>query len=176
MAIQLLTSPTGSNQAAGPLNLPVGFDIKISAAKWVKDGPDVQAAGEREWILGTNLTADGWLPWKDAKGRPHKVSLRSGTYILLHRSLAVQKDVNAIYGNIGKERLLQEKSGQTTGGVPVTDPGLLSDERIAKVTGEKEDLGDGDVKLNPVGNVERQHVEAPVLQTSPRSRLIRRGA
>lgn len=174
MAIQLLAGPAGSHSAAGPMNLPPSFDKEKFAAKWVKEGPDVQAAAEREWILGTNLTADGWEVWKDAQGRPHKVALRSGTYIVLHRSAVVQKDVNAIYGNIGKERLMQEKSGQTTGGVPTTDPGLLSDDRIAKVTGVREDLGEGDVKLNPVGPVERQQIKSPVLQTSIRSRLTRR--
>lgn len=173
MAIQMLSGPVGTHMTAGPLNLPSNFNSKLHAAKWVKEGPDVQAAGEREYILGTNLTADGWLPWKDGEGRPHKVSLKSGTYILLHRLASVQRDVNAIYGNIGKERLTQEKSGETIGGVPVTDPGLLSDERIAKVTGEREDLEGGDVRLNPVGPVERQQVTAPVLQAT-RSRLPRR--
>jgi hypothetical protein len=177
MGIQLLSAPLGvGNEAPGPMNLPMAFDRKKSAAKWVKQGPAVDAAKEREWIAGTQLTADGWNVWKDGDGKPHTVSLQSGVYVLLHRSRAVQDAVNAICGNIGKERLKQERSGVTTGGVPVQDPGLLSDDRIAKVTGVRENLEEGDVEMNPVPDVERQRVESPKLKTVASRSSPRRSA
>lgn len=175
MAIQLIQGPKGqATPAPGPLSLPAAFDRKMHAAKWVKEGPEVDAAAQREWLLGTQLTADGWEVWRDAQNKPYKVPLKGGVYILLHRLRTVQDGVNAIYGNVGKERLLQERRGDTTGGVPTNDPGMLSDERLSKVLGP-EDLGEGDVKMNPVPDVERGRVEAPTLRVSARRPLpIRR--
>lgn len=171
MAIQLIQGPQGQAVAApGPMSLPAAFNAKLYAAKWVKEGPDVAAAAQREWLLGTQLTADGWEVWRNVDNKPYKVPLKSGIYILLYRLRTVQDGVNAIYGNLGKERLLQERRGDTTGGVPTADPGMLSDERLSKVLGP-EDLGEGDVKMNPVPDVKRSRVEAPTLQVSTRRPL-----
>lgn len=165
MGIQMISRPKGQPiETAGPLNLPPSFDREKYAAKWVKEGPAVAAAGEREWIPGTSMTADGWQVWRDGKtpadGKPCRVPLASGPHILLYRLRSVQNDVNAICGNVGKERLMSERRGETSGGVPREDPGLLSDARIATVLGpEKQE--EGDVVLNPVKGVEYSRVEAP---------------
>ena len=177
MGIQLIQRPKGAeNETPGPLMLPFAFDRVKSAAKWVKVGPAVDAAREREWLAGTRLTADGWEVWRDADNKPHKVSLQSGEHVLLHRPRAVQDAVNAICGNVGKERLLQERRGETTGGVPVDDPGLLSDARIARVAGHDPIMDDtGDVVMNNIPDVERDAVEAAPLRTAASPRVpIRR--
>lgn len=178
MAIKLISAPRNGtqNEAIGPLPIPHEFDRTKFAAMWAKEGPDVEALAADQWIPGTQLTADGWLPWKNPEGRLHVVSLKSGKYVLLHRSKAVQEGVNAICGNVGKERLLQEKHGETTGGVPVNDPGMLSDDRLTKVIGKEDGDSDGDVKMNPVPGVERQRIETPALRTSSTRRLVRRPA
>lgn len=168
MAIELMSGPLGqAYETVGPLTLPASFDRKLYAAKWVKKGPAVAAAAEREWIPGTRLSADGWLVWKDGEtpttGKPYTVHLSSGEHVLLFRLREIQDAVNAICGNIGKERLLQEKRGETTGGVPIADPGMLSDDRLTKVIG-KEELGDGEVTMNKIPNVGRQRVEVPPLE------------
>lgn len=174
MGIQVLQTPAGSNEAPGPLNLPPSFNRKKHAAKWVKEGPAVRAAAEREYLHGTNLTADGWEVWKDEEGKPHKVALQSGTHVLLCRSREVQDGVNAICGNVGKQRLSQERTGETIAGQIPTDPGLLSDDKLQKVIGKEED-SEGDVKMNPVPGVSNQRVETSTLQTvSTRRRLPRR--
>lgn len=175
MALQIIQRPKGSGiETPGPLNLPVSFDRKKYAAKWVKEGPAVSAAAEREWIPGTDITADGWQVWRDgdtiADGKPCKVPLQSGVHVLLCRSRVVQDGVNAVCGNIGKERLKQERAGETTGGVPIEDPGLLSDDRIAKVTGAHEQLEPGDVIMNPVPEVEYSRIETPMLKTAFRKK------
>lgn len=176
MGIQLISAPKGSpsNEPPGPMSLPAEFDRKKFASKWVKQGPAVDAAREREWIPGTQLTADGWEVWKNEEGKPFTVALLSGVYILLHRFKAVQEAVNAICGNIGKERLLQEKRGETTGGVLISDTGMLSDEKLSKTIG-KEEMEEGVVKFNDVPNVERDRVEAPAARTtSTTAKRVRR--
>lgn len=161
MAIEILSVPRNQSQitSAGPLTLPVGFDSKLHAAKWVKTGPLVAAAQEREHLVGTNnVTADGWQVWKDGKnavdGKPYKVALQSGEHTLLFRPREIQDAVNAIYGNIGKERMQQERRGETTGGIPTSDAGMLSDDRLSRVIG-KEPLEEGDVTMNQVPNFKR---------------------
>lgn len=157
MAIELLQGPlNGDDKAAGLFSLPPGFDTKRFAAKWVKSGNAVKAAQEREHILGTRMTADGWGIWKSdgAAGKPYSVNAASGEYILLCRPREIQEATNAIYGNVGKERMLQEKRGETTGGVPVTEPGILGDEQLARVIG-REDQDDGQIVFNTVRDISR---------------------
>lgn len=175
MGIQILQTPAGSmGETPGPLNLPLAFDRKKSAAKWVKEGPAVAAAAEREWIPSTKMTADGWEVWRDPEtNKPHKVALQSGVHILLHRSKVVQDAVNAICGNIGKERLSSERKGDTVAGAAPTDPGMLGDDTLNKVMGVEE-TEEGDVKPNLVpGDISGQRVSKPTLQTAG-SRRTRR--
>lgn len=167
MAIEIIRRPRGSAaiEMPGPLQLPPEFDRQKYASKWVKVGPAVAAAAEREWIPGTTATADGWEVWRNPKTKkPHKVALQSGTHVLLCRDASVQKAVNAICGNVGKERLLQERAGETIAGVEPTDPGMLSDHQLQKVFGREEEA-DGDVKLNPVPDLDDRHVKPPVATT-----------
>lgn len=170
MAIQILQTPAGfGNETPGPLNLPASFDRKAYAAKWVKEGPAVAAAAEREYIIGTQYTADGWLVWRDGKtpadGKPHTVHLQSGRHVLLFRDRTVQDAVNAICGNVGKARLSQERSGQTIGGQEPSDSGMLSDDRLAKTIG-RDNLEEGDVRMNPVPGMEGTRVQKPALETA----------
>lgn len=175
MGIQILKAPAGSGgETPGPLNLPVSFDRKKWAAKWVKEGPAVAAAAEREWIPSTQMTADGWEVWRDSStNKPHKVALQSGVHVLLHRPRDVQDAVNAICGNIGKERLSSERKGETVAGAAPTDPGMLGDDTLNKVMGIEE-TEEGDVEPNPVpGDISAQRVSKSTLQTAG-SRRIRR--
>lgn len=170
MAIEILKNPLKRNPtSAGPLTLPPSFDTQKYAAKWVKTGPAVAAAAEREYLVGAEgVTADGWLVWKDGdssvKGRPHTVALQSGEHTLLCRDRHIQDAVNAIYGNVGKERMQQERRGETIGGIPVNEQsGMLNDARLASVIGS-DNLEEGDVVMNVVENVKR--VSTPTLLTS----------
>lgn len=173
MAIEVITGPAGSSpQGAGQFTLPPNFDTRKFAAKWVLKGNEVSAAAEREYIIGTNLTADGWAVWKDGedgngvKGKPHTAHVKKGEHILLFRPRSIQNAVNAIYGNVGKQRMMAEKKGHTIGGESVRDSGLLGEEKIAKVLGSEGLQGEeGDVQLNPV-NLEEPVVHAEELQTA----------
>jgi hypothetical protein len=166
MGIQILSTPKNASPiTAGPFTLPEDFDQKKFAAKWVKCGQQAAAAENREYIPGTTLTADGWKVWQGMAKKPHKIPLATGEHVLLCRPRDVQDDVNAICGNVGKERLLQEKRGETTGGVPLNDPGMLSDDKIAKVEGRNALDGDGDVVFNVVKTVDRR-VTTPVFDAT----------
>jgi len=178
MGIQIVRGPLGgAAEAPGPLSLPIGFDRKKWAPKWVKVGPSVQAASEREWMPGASATADGWEVWRNSEGKPQKVALLSGEHILLCRSRVVQDAVNAIYGNVGKSRLRQERTGETIAGAAPSDPGQLSDARIAKVAG-KEEQEEGDIAMNPVPDTNGQRIELPPLATMAAkpsgTRIVRR--
>lgn len=174
MGLQLISSPQGTNETPGPLNLPSTFDRNRFAAKWVKEGQQVAAASVRESIPGTKITADGWTVWKDEDDKPCKVPLQNGNYVLLFRDKAVQDGVNAICGNVGKQRMLAEHRGETTGGLPTNDPGLLSDEKLKRAGYREPDEEEGEVILNEVPDVERDQVEAPTLVTKTSRRPNRR--
>lgn len=171
MAIEILEFPRGTGaDLGGPLALPQGFDTKAHAAGWFKEGPSAEAATQRQFLTGTQrVTADGYVVWKDSpgdptKGKPYKVTLQSGVYVLMYRPRDIQNAVNAIFGNVGKEMLAQERRGETLGGIPV-QPGMLNEERLAKTIG-REALSDeeGDVKMNPVPNVYDSRVEKSVVE------------
>lgn len=175
MGIRILKAPRGAaGETFGPLNLPVAFDRQKFAAKWVKEGPAVAAAAEREWIPSTKMTADGWEVWRDPEtNKPHKVALQSGVHILLCRDLVVQQAVNAICGNIGKERLSNERKGETVAGQAPSDSGMLSDDKLNKVMGMEEEA-EGDVTPNPVpGETNGPRVTKSTLHTVG-SRRVRR--
>lgn len=175
MGIKMIRGPKGSvGEMPGPLKLPVAFNRKKFAAKWVKEGPAVAAAAEREWIPSTQMTADGWSVWRDPEtNKPHKVALLSGSHVLLCRDRVVQDAVNAICGNIGKERLSSERKGETVAGAVPQDSGMLSDDKLNKVLGmEEEDEGDVEPNLVP-GETDAQRVTKSTLRTAG-SRRTRR--
>jgi hypothetical protein len=155
--------------SAGVFTLPAEFDTAKHAAEWVKKGPDVDAKRAAQPILGTNFGAVGWTPWAYPAGhalakRPAEVTVKGGTYILMCRPRSVQNDVNAIYGNVSKQHLVREQSGQTIAGSPV-EGGMLSDSRIREATGITEFGGeDLRVEMNPVAVAPR--VEAQPVATA----------
>lgn len=160
MGIQVLKQPL-SEVDAGQFNLPPEFDRKKYASQWKKMGPEVEQARERQPILGAHLTADGWEIFKDKNGAPVKRTISKGEHILMFRPREVQDAVNAIYGNIGKERMVATKRGETTGGVPLA-PGVLTEEQILKATNERAHE-DGGVVMNEVV-LDGQKVEVANLQ------------
>lgn len=121
-------APSGGN--AGHFNLPGDFDPKLHAANWVQVGPNVDKAKGVQPILGTNFGAVGWEVWKYPKGhkeagKPHKVTLSKGEYMLMFRPKSVQENVNAIYGNVSKRHLVRTQ----TEAIP-TAPGATGDEGV----------------------------------------------
>jgi hypothetical protein len=167
MAIQILDTPQGQSRA-GIFTLPADFDTKKFASKWVKRGAAADAViGQREHIVGTNFTADPWEVWRDGKNKPHSNKAKDGEYVLLCRPRQIQDEVNAIYGNVGKQRQLAEKRGETAGGVQVLDPGFLGDDRLSKVIGSEGSAQDGEVILNKVTPVMRVSTPAIPINSNP---------
>ncbi len=136
MGIEFMSGPV-ENHTAGDFVLPSSFDTKLHAAQWTLEGPEVEKAKARQFLVGSKgLTADGWQVYKD-DGKLVKRPTSKGVYVLMFRSRDVQDAVNAIYGNISKERMMQEKRGETTGGVPIVDKGMLREDEVLRATGER---------------------------------------
>ncbi len=166
MPIEMLRGPA-SSQTAGMFSLPTCFKTEKFAAQWSKVGPDADKAMEKQHIIGTNLTADGWQIYRDKDKKPVKRASQNGDYVLMFRPKEIQNAVNAIYGNVGYERMVQEKKGETVGGVPVSDFGMLNEAAIVKATGENLSEQDRGVVMNPVPKeLIASHVEVAPLETA----------
>ena len=169
MGIQILQQPT-SEVDAGIFNLPPEFDRKKNAAQWKQMGAEVLKAQERQSILGTHLTADGWEPFKDKAGGPVKrISTNGKEYMLMFRPREIQDAVNALYGNVGKERMSMSKRGESSAGVPLAK-GVLTEEQLLKVTNERT-AEEGGVVMNEIvldgKKVEIANLQVPSTKTKP---------
>jgi hypothetical protein len=171
--IQLLAGPQAQANA-GIFNLPPEFDRKKYAANWVEEGGAVEGAKQRESILGTNFTADGWTVYKGKDGKPVKVHTgagkKSAVYVLMFRPKTVQQNVNALYGNVGKHYARAE---QTSGAISLAengqDPGMLPtqvlDQLGVRETEFAPDEADNHFAENPVAGVSSGNITAPPLRT-----------
>lgn len=137
MAIELLKIPQASADA-GMFNLPPDFDTKKFAAEWVEES-QVEFKQQRQNLPGCNATADGWTVWKkNTKDSPIKVKgSGSKTFVLMCRSLEVQKQVNALYGNVSKKQFNREVTGGTVAGEGLQDPGILTEKSLQRVIGKE---------------------------------------
>ncbi len=161
MGIQMLSTPT-SDVDAGIFNLPPSLDTKKFAVQWKLKGLEVDKAMQRQSLLGTRLSADGWEVYK-VEGKPVMRAATKGEYVLMFRPREVQDAVNAVYGNVGLERMTDHLRGATTGGVPL-ESGILTAAEVAKVTGERAEQ-DGEVKFNAVA-LDDKPIEVAPLQTT----------
>lgn len=127
---------------------PSEFDTKKYAAKWAIAGASADAARLPHRILPGYLV-DGWQVWKypeghDEAGKPCTRPLGGKQAILLFRPANLQRAVNAIYGNLSKERTIAEQQGKTVEGKQVPT-GILPGTHFAG----KDPAGDEEAK--PIG-------------------------
>lgn len=153
--LQSLQTVPGDSNLGGDFALPREFDAKRFASSFVPKGNAVTHAQGRQILVGTNYTAEGWHIWKypttiptgtlDEKGKPvmekhpkadekHEVTSRikdGGTFVLMYRDKEIQNEVNQAYGNLSRERMQAEVTGQTVAGANVeVDPGMLGKGRL----------------------------------------------
>lgn len=121
--------------STGPMSLPPTFKTAESAAKWAKEGNEVIFYQQPQILQGTQYTAPGWEVWKDDKGQPYKVTLPSGTYVLMFRSRDIQDAVHQAYANLSRERMIAEATGET---LEKDGPGMLSHKQLNKDTPDPE--------------------------------------
>lgn len=128
--ISIVTAPA-SEPNAGVFNLPKDFDRNTHASLWAKQGAEVEARQQREYLEGSNFSAEGWEVWKDKKDKICTVATRKGdVYVLMFRKRVVQDNVNAIYGDVSKRRIIAEHAGETVGGQALQDTGLLTNQTL----------------------------------------------
>lgn len=153
MGIQTIKTPHQTPDA-GMFNLPPEFDTKLLAAEWVEER-NVNYKTQRQTLLGTNKTADGWALWREGpKEKPITVTTgKNVKYFLMCRPREVQDQVNAIFGNVSKININKELEGQTIEGksVATVDPGMLGEERIKNaMPGERSEVDQSKMELNEV--------------------------
>lgn len=139
MALQIISGPRSNN--AGIFTLPQTFDEKQNAAKWVKEGASVDRARQREYLVGTNYTADGWEPFRQ-DGEIVKVSTASGKYVLMFRPRDIQDEVNRAYANVSRQRIGRETTGETIAGSAPDDGGMLTVKDLQSLQNLDVDLSD----------------------------------
>lgn len=150
MGLEFLAQPS-TEPDAGLFNLPPSFDRKENAAKWVAVGHAVGQAQQRENLVGAGgVTADGWAVFK-VEGKPHKAATSKGEFVLMFRPRAVQDAVNAVYGNVGKKRMMAEKQLAATSTTEQRATGMLSDEQLAQAGyRDPSTADDGSIQLNRI--------------------------
>lgn len=112
------------------LLLPDEFDQKTHSAKWAFVGASADKARLPQH-LAPGYIVDGWEIWKDGKGQPCIRPLGKQQAILMFRPKTLQKAVNAVYGNISRERTIAEQEGRTVQGQFVQQ-GMLTDEVLRR--------------------------------------------
>src|SRR5438045_990764 len=136
MGIEILKSPVGGGPDAGMFNLPPKFDQKKFAAEWVESS-QVEMKRQRQVLQQAGVTADGWEVWKaDPQDEPTVVHASGNKkFVLMCRDAEVQRQVNAIFGNVSKKILAREIKGETVAGENLQDSGILPEERLRKEIG-----------------------------------------
>lgn len=140
---------------AGALSTPAEFDNARFAAAWYKEGSEVLQAQGRQFLTGTNYSAEGWAVWKfpneievpsekegekpkkekhPMAGQPHKVPLTGGIYMLMFRPAEVQHAVNVAYGRVSRDRIKRELQGESVAGSARAN-GMLTDRELTRVMG-----------------------------------------
>jgi hypothetical protein len=152
MALEVLKNPSGSVDA-GMFNLPPDFDTTRYAAEWVLE-QNVEFKKQRQVLPGTGMTADGWEVWKpEGRKNPYTVS-GSGNkkFVLMCRPAEIQRQVNAVLGNVSKKLINRELRGETIAADAPADPGMLTDQRLSAVAGHSQ-ASDSEFQLNRVQTV-----------------------
>lgn len=121
---------------SGALSLPANFPRTKYAVKWVEKGFNAQQAMQEQHIA-PNIIADGWTVYKD-RGQPVQRILSGKAWILMVRPKELQENINAIYGNLSREKVVREHSGETASGQPLVDHGILSSQALQTVERDSE--------------------------------------
>lgn len=117
----------------GQLSLPKQFDRTKFAAKWAKEGLEAESQ-QQEQPVGNKIMVSGWAVWKHA-GKLCRRILGSGRYILMCRPRLLQNAVNAVCGNLSRERIIGEHKGTQRDGENESLPanGMLTLEQLNRL-------------------------------------------
>lgn len=153
-----IVGPRNQDRVRGRLTMPKEADSRLYAFKWVKLGIDVSRALQAEQVIGTNYEVDGWQRWKSRMGKPHSRALKEGTFILMFRPKALQENLQRTYGNISRQRTINEALGHTVAGEAASDRGMLVDtilNTVERASGDdsNEQLVTG-LRLNQLQSIE----------------------
>lgn len=148
--IEPINNP-GDMPDAGIFNLPPDFPADKLASEWVAE-ERVRFKEQRQTLVGTGFSADGWTIYRaDPKDKPTVVvNGQNKKFVLMVRGRGLQNEVNALYGNVSKQRINREVTGETVGGKSLQDTGILTEESL------KQTVGAGEVTTLPLNNEKAQ--------------------
>jgi len=151
MGLEPIKQPDGAPDF-GIFNLPPDFDTKAHAAEWVEEG-QIMFKQQRQSIVGTGMSADGWAIYKH-NGKTYKTTTgNKKTFVLMFRPKQLQQDVNALCGNLSKQRIKREVKGETIAGESIADSGMLPESRLRQTReGGSFDASEGDTQMNELSN------------------------
>lgn len=149
-----LTGPTTDGRMRNSkFALPLTFDVRANASKWVEDGPEVAEAAQPQIMEHCNMEARGWQVFrgldteatkraneelnKDAKpGEKPKIAppvlapvirvVGKRKFILLFRPKALQAAVNELYARQSRTLVNRELLGESASANPAGDAGILT--------------------------------------------------
>lgn len=138
---------------SGLLELPRQFDRSQNAAKWVEQGLQTEQAMQDQ-PLGSRHMAPGWQVWKNA-GKPCIRVLSNKRYILMFRPKALQKVINATFGNLSREKIQGEYKGEErtnpeTGQVLPPEPGILTSSILDQIERTKTENLPAHLRMNVI--------------------------
>lgn len=153
MGLQVVEKP-GDAPDAGMFRLPPDFPKNL-ASQWVEES-QVPYLRQRQTLIGTGYSADGWTVYKAEPSAKQTMVVdgKGKKFVLMVRDRDLQNQVNAVYGNVSKQRINREVSGETVTGSAKQDSGILTEEalRANQVggTSEESSLELNDVVKTPV--------------------------
>lgn len=126
MGLQPIKNP-GDMPDSGLFQLPPGFPVDKLASEWVEQGR-VQFKQQRENLIGTGYSADGWTIYRaNPEDRPTEVVTGDKKrFVLMVRERDLQNQINKLYGNVSKMRINREVQGETVAGNGLQDSGILT--------------------------------------------------
>ncbi len=149
MGLELIKNP-GDYPDAGIFNLPPNFPVRELASEWVEES-QIPFKQQRQNLIGTGYSADGWTVWKaDPKDKRTQVTTgKAKVFVLMVRPRSLQNEINALYGNVSKQRINREVKGETVAGTQQSDSGILTEQalRANQVGGHSDETS---LNLNPI--------------------------
>lgn len=112
------------------LLVPKEFDKSKYVGKWAFVGASAEAAQLPQRLV-EQYVVDGWTIWKDKEDKTCVRPLGGKQVVLLFRPKVLQQAVNAVYGNLSKQRAIAEQQGRTVQGQNVPQ-GMLPGATVLK--------------------------------------------
>lgn len=152
LGIEFVKTPQQTAHA-GIFEPPPNFPRDKFAIEWVPED-QVRYKEQPQYMTGVGAMAPGLTQWKGEDGRSkpeRRFASGNKVFVLMVRPLAVQRAMNALYGNVSKITYNDTVRGNSLGTddqgnkIPLQDPGMLPADRLG---GSTQDISESLMSLN----------------------------